>query len=77
MPEYSYEPLGDEHIRLLRLYPAKEKAAALEGNLLVRKLRVKDKFTDVDPDVHTFTVTEGGNLLPVAPAMPVEQFVAQ
>lgn len=59
MPEYKYDALGDEHIRLLKLYPAQDAAAALEGNLLVRKLRENDRFTEAEP---SFTLHEGGDI---------------
>jgi Heterokaryon incompatibility protein (HET) len=59
MPEYKYDALGDEHIRLLKLYSAQDAAAALEGNLLVRKLRENDRFTEAEP---SFTLNEGGDI---------------
>jgi Heterokaryon incompatibility protein (HET) len=59
MPIYEYDALGDDHIRLLKLSSAQEKAAPLEGNLLVRKLRVNDRFTESEPDI---TLNEEGDL---------------
>jgi Heterokaryon incompatibility protein (HET) len=62
MREYSYDPLGDEQIRLLRLFPAQDKAAALEGNLLIRRLRVNDRFSEGEPTLPTFMLSEEGGL---------------
>jgi Heterokaryon incompatibility protein (HET) len=59
MPEYSYDSLVDQQIRLLKLYSAQDKAAALEGNLLVRKLHVNDRFPENEP---TFTLSEEGGV---------------
>ncbi|KAF7511266.1 hypothetical protein GJ744_004831 [Endocarpon pusillum] len=59
MPDYTYGALGDGHIRLLKLLPAAEStAAALEGNLIVRKLRVSDKLTESEP---TITFNDDGD----------------
>jgi len=60
MPTYQYDPLGEEHIRLLKLASAPDKAASLEGNLLVRKLRVNDRFTEREPDI-TLNKSEAGD----------------
>lgn len=59
MPEYTYDDLGDEYIRLLKLYSAPDATAVLEGNLLVRKLRDNDRFTEGEP---TFTLNEEGDI---------------
>ncbi|ERF68172.1 hypothetical protein EPUS_05253 [Endocarpon pusillum Z07020] len=59
MTVYTYGALGDGHIRLLRLLPAAESTAALEGNLIVRKLRVSDRLTESEP---TITFNDDGVL---------------
>lgn len=55
MPEYQYYPLADEQIRLLKLFPAQERTAVLEGNLLIRKLHANDRITEVE---HPLPVVE-------------------
>lgn len=59
MPIYTYGALGEGHIRLLRLLPAAASTAALEGNLIVRKLRVNDRLTESEP---TITFNDDGVL---------------
>ncbi len=59
MPLYTYGALSDGHIRLLRLLPAVESTAVLEGNLIVHKLRVNDRFTESEP---TITFNDDGVL---------------
>ena len=51
MPFYTYGALSDGHIRLLRLLPAVESTAVLEGNLIVHKLRVNDRLTESEPTI--------------------------
>ena len=72
MAEYTYDTLHDGQIRLLKLYPAQDQAAPLEGNLLIHKLGVKERFADGELTGRTFTVNseEGGIFLAESEIQP-------
>lgn len=59
MLDYTYHPLGEEHIRLLKLYCAQNETAPLEGNLLVRRLHVNNRLPKSEP---SFTLDHEYNI---------------